>query len=126
MSRYALVLPIVLGWSAATANELTLAPGTPLTPEAVAGLVAAGLRDRGVGGELTVEVKSPATPIPNRATTPMRVALSDLRYDQRRGRYDAILSAGLSSGETAAIPTSGRVDQFVEVPVPARPIPRGE
>ena len=126
MSRYALALLMVLGWSAAAAGELTLAPGTPLTPEAVADLVAAELRLRGVDGELSVVVSSPAAPIPNRAATPMRVALADLRYDQRRGRYDAILSAGLRSGESAAIASSGRVDQLVEVPVPARAIPRGE
>ena len=93
MSRYALALLLVLGWSAA-ASEVTLAPGMPLTPEAVAGLVTAGLRERGVGGKLSVEVRSPAAPIPNGATTPMRVTLADLRYDQRRGRYDAVLSAG--------------------------------
>lgn len=126
MSRFVLALLMVLGWTTAVASELTLAPGAPLTPEAVAGLVTAGLRERGVGGELSVEVRSPAAPIPNRATTPMRVTLADLRYDQRRGRYDAVLSAGLRSGESTAIPTSGQVEQLVEVPVPVRPIPRGE
>jgi flagellar basal body P-ring formation protein FlgA len=127
MIRFALVLLVLLACSAgAAAAELTLLPGAPLTPEAVADMVAADLRARGVGGQVAVEVSSPAAPIPNRATTPMRVVLSELRYDQRKGRYDAILTAGLRSGEAASIPTSGRVDQLVEVPVPARPIARGE
>ena len=56
----------------------------------------------------------------------MRVALVDLRYDRRTGRYQGRLEAALPSGETAAIATSGRVDELVEVAVPARPIARGE
>jgi hypothetical protein len=87
MIRFALVLLVLLACSAgAAAAELTLLPGAPLTPEAVADMVAADLRARGVGGQVAVEVSSPAAPIPNRATTPMRVVLSDLRYDQRKGR----------------------------------------
>ncbi len=56
----------------------------------------------------------------------MRVALVDLRYDRRSGRFQGRLQATLPSGETTAIATSGRVDELVEVAVPTRPIARGE
>ena len=60
MIRFALVLLVLLACSAgATAAELTLLPGAPLTPEAVADMVAADLRARGVGGQVAVEVSSP-------------------------------------------------------------------
>lgn len=111
---------------AAAAAEVSLTAGLPLTAEVVAGLVRADLAARGIAGELAVEVRQPAAPVLHQAGTTMRVALVDLRYDRRTGRYQGRLEAALPSGETTGITTSGRVDELVEVAVPARPIARGE
>ncbi len=92
-----------LDWAAAA--EVTLPPGAPLTTEAVAALVRAGLAARGMDGELSVEVRQPAAAVANEATAAMRVELAELRYDRRTGRYQARLEAVLPSGESASIPT---------------------
>ena len=128
MSRCAAALLLLVGLAVgqAAAAEVTLEPGSPLTRDAVAGLIEAGLRARGVAGDVAVEVRSPAGPVPTRAVTPMRVGLDDLRYDERTGRYRAVLAATLSSGETTSIPTSGLVTELVRVPVPVRPIARDQ
>lgn len=81
---------------------------------------------RGMGSDATVDVAMPATPMPNRATTPMRVELGELVYDRATGRYHARLQATLGSGETTAIESRGRVLDLVEVLLPTRPIGRGE
>lgn len=84
------------------------------------------LEVRGVGADATVDVAMPAMPIPNRATTPMRVVLGELAYDRGTGRYQARLRATLGSGETTAIESHGRVLDLIEVLLPTRPIGRGE
>jgi flagella basal body P-ring formation protein FlgA len=106
--------------------ELVLAPGEPLTREDVAEAVREALAAQDHDGELAVDVQMPLAPLPNRAAAPMRIVVADLRYDTRTGRYDAQLLATLPSGETSAIKSAGRVQEMVEVPVPARPIGRGE
>ena len=106
--------------------ELVLAPGEPLTREAVAGAVREALAAQAHDGELTVDVQVPLTPLPNRAAAPMRIVVADLRYDARTGRYDAELLATLPSGETSTVKSAGRVQEMVEVPVLARPLERGE
>ena len=106
--------------------ELVLAPGEPLTREAVAGVVREAFAAQAHDGELTVDVQVPLTPLPNRAAAPMRIVVAGLRYDARTGRYDAELLATLPSGETSTVKSAGRVQEIVEVPVLARPIERGE
>ena len=84
---------------------------------------------RGIAGELDRR-GPPARGIrcPTGPATPMRVALGDLRYDRRtRPLPGQARRPTLPSGETTdASPTSGRVDELVEVAVPTRPIARGE
>jgi flagella basal body P-ring formation protein FlgA len=92
----------------------------------VADLVRTDLAERGVTRQLAVEVRQPTAAVPNRSESAIRVALVDLRYDRRAGRYQGRLEAALPSGETTTILTSGRVDELVEVAVPNRPIARGE
>jgi flagellar basal body P-ring formation protein FlgA len=116
-------LPAVLPAGGA---ELVLAPGEPLTREAVAEAVREALAERSHARELAVDVQVPLAPLPNRAAAPMRVVVADLRYDARTGRYDAELLATLPSGETSTVKNAGRVQEMVEVPVLARPIERGE
>jgi len=54
MIRFALVLLVLLACSAgATAAELTLLPGAPLTPEAVADMVAAAAKTLGASVTIT-------------------------------------------------------------------------
>jgi flagellar basal body P-ring formation protein FlgA len=106
--------------------ELVLAPGEPLTRDAVAGVVREAFAAQAHDGELTVDVQVPLTPLPNRAAAPMRIVVAGLRYDARTGRYDAELLATLPSGETSTVKSAGRVQEMVEVPVLARPIERGE
>jgi flagellar basal body P-ring formation protein FlgA len=106
--------------------ELVLAPGEPLTREAVAGVVREALAEQAHDGELAVDVQVPLAPLPNRAAAPTRIVVADLRYDARTGRYDAELLATLPSGETSTVKSAGRVQETVEVPVLARPIERGE
>jgi flagellar basal body P-ring formation protein FlgA len=106
--------------------ELVLAPGEPLTREAVAEAVGEALAAQTHDGELAVDVQVPSAPLPNRAAAPMRIVVADLRYDARTGRYDAQLLATLPSGETSTVKSAGRVQEMVEVPVLARPIGRGE
>ena len=71
-------------------------------------------------GTIDVEVREPAAPVPNQATTPMRVAFD--RATTRRERR----SLSRQPGGRAAIGRNGRdhrrpgrVDQFVEIAVPA-------
>ncbi len=120
-----LLMGCMVGWPAAAADTL-LAPGQPLTPAAVADLIGTELLARGMGADATVDVVIPAAPIPNRAASPMRVVLGDLVHDQSTGRYEARLRATLGSGETTVIESHGRVRDWVNVILPARPIGRGE
>jgi flagella basal body P-ring formation protein FlgA len=110
----------------ATSADTVLAPGQPLTPEAVAGLVREALAARGTEGRLTVAVDAPAAPLPNGAAAPMRVTVAELRYEPRTGRYDARLLARLPTGQSSVIASVGQVTALVEVPVLSRPIERGE
>ena len=129
MRRLALCCTLLAGLGGLTpvvAGETILAPGQPLTGDAVAALVHTELVARGVEPEVTVDVAMPATAVPNRATTRMRVALTDLRYDRSTGRYEARLQASLETGETSVIDTFGRVQELTDIVVPARPIGRGE
>jgi len=119
------LLCCLAGLRAAGADTI-LAPGQPLTPQAVADMIGTELMARGMGQGATVDVAIPAVAIPNRATTPMRVVLGELVYDRSTGRYQARLRATLGSGETAAIESRGRVRDMVEVVLPTRPIGRGE
>lgn len=119
-------LAAAMGQHAAAAAEIALPAGTALTAEIVAGLVREELAGRGLVGELAVEVRQPAAAVANEAGTAMRVALVELRHDRRTGRYQGRIEAALPTGETTAIATAGRVDELVEVTVPARPIARGE
>jgi flagella basal body P-ring formation protein FlgA len=120
----------VLAWLSlaptVAAAETVLEPGEPLTPAAVGAIVREGLAARGIEGELAVEVDRPAAPLPNRAATPMRVVLAELRHEPATGRYDARLLASLATGETSIVPVAGRVSELVEVAVLARPVGRGE
>ena len=122
----AVLAAVFLAMRVATAAELTLAAGTALTPALVADLVRADLAARGIAGNLAVEVRQPVASLPNRAEGETRVALAELRYDRRTGRYHGKLEAALATGATTTIPTSGRVDELVEVAVPIRSIARGE
>ena len=79
-----------------------------------------------MAGTIDVEVREPAGPVPNRATTRMRVTLVELRLDGSGERFRGRLEAVLPSGESAEIGTAGRVDQLVEIAVPAHGIPRGQ
>jgi flagella basal body P-ring formation protein FlgA len=120
-----LLIGCTAGLQAAVADTI-LAPGQPLTPAAVANLIGTELVARGLGADATVDVAMPAMPIPNRATTPMRVVLGELVYDRGTGHYQARLRATLGSGETTAIESRGRVLDLIEVLLPTRPISRGE
>ncbi len=123
---FVLVLGVAAPVHPLAAAEIALAAGAPLTAEMVADLVRDELAGRGLAGELAVEVRQPAVAVPNRAGTKMRVALSELRHDRRTGRFQGRLEAVLPSGEASAVPIAGRVDELVEVPVPIRPLARGE
>ena len=119
------VLILLSGLARPAAAELALAPGQPLTPDAVAELVRAELERRGVAGRLGIEIRQPAAALPNLAGSPLRVVLAELRHDPRTGRFQGRIESSLASGETAAMPVSGRADALVEVPVPTRPVARG-
>ena len=56
----------------------------------------------------------------------MRVALIELRYERRTGRYRGRLVAACHRARPRCSPISGRVVELVDVAVPARPITRGE
>jgi hypothetical protein len=86
-----LALPLWLGGAAGA--EVTLAPGAPLTPDLVAGMVRDDLAGRGLVGDLEVEVRRPGAPVPNEAAGIMRVRLAGLRLDRRTGRFQATLEA---------------------------------
>jgi flagella basal body P-ring formation protein FlgA len=108
------------------AAEVALPPGAPLTAEVVAELVRDELAARGFAGQLAVEVRQPAAALPNRAGAAMRVALAELRHDRRTGRFQGRIEAVLPSGEATMTAIAGRIDELVEVPVPRRPVARGE
>src|SRR3954471_15707008 len=101
--------------SAAAAAGLVLAPGEPLTRETVAGIIRDLLPPTDGQGTMVVEVQAPALPLPNRAGTPTRVTVTDLSFEPRTGRYQALLLAALDSGETAMIKSFGLVRQMVPV-----------
>jgi flagella basal body P-ring formation protein FlgA len=121
---------MLLAWLAlaplAARAELVLAPGEPLTPDLVAATVREALAQRGLDGNLAVEVQAPSAPLANRASSPTRLVVGELRYEPRTGRYDAKLLASLATGEATTILSSGRIDELVEAAVLARPIGRGE
>ena len=121
LARAAVALLALTLPPAATA-ETILAPGEPLTRDAVATLVHAGLVDRGVAPEVVVEVDTPGPAVPNRALTPMRVALADLRYDPDSGHYTARLRATLATGESTLIDSNGKVHELVPVVRLRRPL----
>ena len=125
LARAAVALLALTLPPAATA-ETILAPGEPLTRDAVATLVHAGLVDRGVAPEVVVEVDTPGPAVPNRALTPMRVALADLRYDPDSGHYTARLRATLATGESTLIDSNGKVHELVPVVRLRRPLSRGQ
>lgn len=116
----------LLATSAVASAEVTLAPGEPLTPQLVAELVHGDLVARGLDDGLTVEVLVPGAPLPNRAATPLHIALADLQYQPETGRFRARLQARLRTGEASTLATSGRILELVDVAVPARAIGRGE
>ena len=116
---------VLAGLARPAAAELALAPGEPLTPAAVAELVQEELEQRGLAGRIALEVRQPAAALPNLAASTVRVRLAELRHDRRTGRFQGRIESSLASGETAVTPVSGRADELVEVPVPARPVARG-
>jgi flagella basal body P-ring formation protein FlgA len=89
-------------------------------------MVREALAQRGVDGDLVVEVQAPSASLANRASGPTRVVVGELRYEPRTSRYDAKLLASLVTGEATTILSSGRVDELVEAAVLTRPIDRGE
>jgi flagella basal body P-ring formation protein FlgA len=107
-------------------GEAILAPGELLTRPIVAELVREALADRDIRSDLSVEVQTPAAPLPNRAATPVHIAVTELHFDPRTGRYEAQLLARLATGESSAIASVGRVQELVEVPVLARAVQAGE
>jgi flagella basal body P-ring formation protein FlgA len=119
-----------LAWLAllpsAVRADLLLGPGEPLTPDLVGGMVREALAQRGIDGNFVIEVQAPSTPLANRASSPTRVVVGELRYEPRTGRYDAKLLASLVTGEATTILSSGRVDELVETAVLIRPLDRGE
>lgn len=121
----ALTVPILLPPHVLGA-ELTLPPGTPLTPAMVGELVRGELASRGLAGDLAVEIRQPRGETPNRAVAPMRISLVELDIDHGAGRFQGRIEAVLPSGERAQLPTSGVIDRAVDVLVPAHAIARGQ
>ncbi|MEK0086180.1 flagellar basal body P-ring formation chaperone FlgA [Benzoatithermus flavus] len=117
---------LCLGAGRPGAADTVLAPGEPLTPAVIADLVGAALAERGIAGRLAVTVETPASPLPNRAAAPMRIAITDLRYEARTGRYDARLTARLPTGQSGSVRSTGRAEELVDVAVLSRPVARGE
>lgn len=97
--------------------ELLLAPGQPLALEHVTELLRPALDVRQDGGDGTIDIVQPALPLPNRATSPVKVDLVRIRREAAGGRFAATLRASLDSGESSTIEIAGEVIETGEVAV---------
>jgi flagella basal body P-ring formation protein FlgA len=86
----------------------------------------AALVDRGVTGNLRLDLDqaNERLVLPSRA--PDTLAVVDLTYDKRSGRFYAQLVAGGQGEEAQRLNLTGLAREIAEIPVPARRLDRGE
>lgn len=102
-----------------------LAPGEPLTHRIVTDLVGRTLAPDGEP-RLRIEIDQPILPLTNRSGEVTRIALAEVEREPRAGRFRGLIRGSTEAGHSFVLPLAGRAVEMVEVPVPARPIGRGE
>jgi flagella basal body P-ring formation protein FlgA len=125
MTRYlpALVLTALLHTVTAAAGILP--GGQPLTADMAEALVARHLPEGSADRRWDIQLTTPGFPLPNRARGDASMEIEELRLDPQTSRFEASLRVTLAGGETGRIALQGRAEEQVEVPVLARPVPRG-
>jgi flagella basal body P-ring formation protein FlgA len=108
------------------APAATLPAGQPLTAEMARELVTAALPESQPGERWHVRLATAGFPLPNRARTDGWMEIEAVEVEPRSGRLDASLRVTLAGGEAGVIALKGQAEAQVEVPVPTRPVPRGQ
>ena len=104
----------------------TLPAGQPLTAAMARELVMAALPESPPGERWQVQLAPAGFPLPNPARTDGWMEIESIEVEPRTGLLDASLRVTLEGGEAGLIALRGRAEAQTEVPVPARPLRRGQ
>jgi flagella basal body P-ring formation protein FlgA len=110
----------------ATPGASTLPAGQPLTAEMARDMVVAALPDAPAGGRWEVQLMPAGFPLPNHARTDGWMEIESIELEPRSGLLDASLRVTLEGGQAGVIALRGRAEAQIEVPVPVRPLRRGQ
>lgn len=126
MARLACLLALLAALLPATLPAATLPAGQPLTADMARELVMAALPERPPGERWQVQLAPTGFPLPNPARTDGWMEIEAIDVEPRTGLLDASLRVTLEGGEAGVIALRGRAEAQIEVPVPVRPLRRGQ